>query len=203
MVFQTAQPRGHGKCKRSVFSDSWFPFPQRISQKPWPFLLFTCDSNRSTVGLFATAVLPYSIRPLNNLAKLSSKALNWFLQCSVYLNDTGVCVLFTSHSHSLSVGMRLSSEKTDHELPWHLSYLEPTTLMLIGILGQRYVQFWIGFSFFVVCLAAFLSHIILLTIILAKRSLLQPTLHLAVLEASDVGLCVATAPKMLDIFLFG
>lgn len=59
------------------------------------------------VGLFATAC---SLKPLNNLAKLSSKVLSLFLQGSVCLNDSGVCVLFTSHAHSLSAGMRISGD---------------------------------------------------------------------------------------------
>lgn len=66
------------------------------------------------VGLFATAMLACSIKRLNNRAKLSSKVLSLFLQGSVCLNDSGVCELFTSHSHSLSAGMRIRGEKKDH-----------------------------------------------------------------------------------------
>ncbi|KAF5922112.1 hypothetical protein HPG69_006226 [Diceros bicornis minor] len=32
----------------------------------------------------------------------------------------------------------------------NMSYLDPTTVTLIGIPGLEHVQFWIGFSFFVV-----------------------------------------------------
>ena len=86
----------------------------------------------------------------------------------------------------------------------NMSYLDPTTVMLIGIPGLEHVQFWIGFSFFVVCVVAFLGNIILLIIIPAERSLHQPMyIFLAVLAATDIGLCVAIAPKMLAIFWFG
>nr|XP_014695041.2 olfactory receptor 52A1-like [Equus asinus] len=84
------------------------------------------------------------------------------------------------------------------------SYLDPTTGTLIGIPGLEHVQFWIGFSFLVVCLVVLLGNIILLIIIPSERSLHQPMyIFLAVLAATDVGLCVAIAPKMLAIFWFG
>ncbi|XP_006183161.2 olfactory receptor 52A1 [Camelus ferus] len=86
----------------------------------------------------------------------------------------------------------------------NMSYLDPKTLTLIGIPGLEHVQFWIGFSFFVVCLVALLGNTVLLIIIPAERSLHQPMyIFLAVLAATDVGLCVAIAPKMLAIFWFG
>nr|XP_006203649.1 olfactory receptor 52A1-like [Vicugna pacos] len=86
----------------------------------------------------------------------------------------------------------------------NMSYLDPKTLTLIGIPGLEHVQFWIGFSFFVVCPVALLGNTVLLIIIPAERSLHQPMyIFLAVLAATDVGLCVATAPKMLAIFWFG
>ena len=47
----------------------------------------------------------------------------------------------------------------------NLSYLAPTTVMLNGIPGLECVQFWIVFSFFVVCLVVLLRIIILLIII--------------------------------------
>ncbi|VCW69023.1 unnamed protein product [Gulo gulo] len=83
----------------------------------------------------------------------------------------------------------------------NMSYLDPTTVMLIGIPGLEHMQFWIGFSFFIICVVALLGNIILLIIIPAERSLHQPMyIFLAVLAATDVGLCVAIAPKMLAIF---
>ncbi|XP_029771214.1 olfactory receptor 52A1-like [Suricata suricatta] len=86
----------------------------------------------------------------------------------------------------------------------NMSYLDPTTLMLIGIPGLQHVQFWIGFSFFAICLVALLGNIILLIIIPRERSLHQPMyIFLAVLVATDIGLCAAIAPKMLAIFWFG
>ncbi|XP_045638840.1 olfactory receptor 52A1-like [Ursus americanus] len=86
----------------------------------------------------------------------------------------------------------------------NMSYLDPTTVTLIGIPGLEHVQFGIGFPFFVVCLVALLGNISLLIIIPAERSLHQPMyIFLAVLAATDVGLCGAIAPKMLAIFWFG
>ncbi|XP_026374151.2 olfactory receptor 52A1-like [Ursus arctos] len=83
------------------------------------------------------------------------------------------------------------------------SYLNPRTVILIGIPGLEHVQFWIGFPFFAVCLVALLGNIILLLIIPTERSLHQPMyIFLAVLAATDVGLCGAIAPKMLAIFWF-
>ena len=86
----------------------------------------------------------------------------------------------------------------------NMSYVDPKTVTLIGIPGLEHVQFWIAFSFFVVCLVALLGNIILLIIIPTERSLHQPMyIFLAVLAATDIGLCVAIAPKMLAIFWFG
>ncbi|XP_077612910.1 olfactory receptor 52A1-like [Crocuta crocuta] len=83
------------------------------------------------------------------------------------------------------------------------SYLNPGTIFLIGIPGLEHVQFWIGFPFFAVCLVALLGNIILLIIIPTERSLHQPMyIFLAVLAATDLGLCAAIAPKMLAIFWF-
>ena len=86
----------------------------------------------------------------------------------------------------------------------NMSYMDPKTVTLIGIPGLEHVQFWIGFSFFAVCLVALLGNIILLIIIPTELSLHQPMyIFLAVLAATDIGLCVAIAPKMLAIFWFG
>ena len=86
----------------------------------------------------------------------------------------------------------------------NMSYLDPAAVMIIGTPGLEHVQFGIGFSFFVVCLVALLGNIILLIIISAERSLHQPMyIFLAVLAATDIGLCAAIAPKMLAIFWFG
>ncbi|XP_040345021.1 olfactory receptor 52A1-like [Herpailurus yagouaroundi] len=86
----------------------------------------------------------------------------------------------------------------------NMSYLNPKTVTLIGIPGLEHVQFWIGFPFLGVCLVAVLGNIFLLIIIPTERSLHQPMyIFLAVLAATDLGLCVAIAPKMLAIFWFG
>ncbi|XP_071074466.1 olfactory receptor 52A1-like [Dasypus novemcinctus] len=86
----------------------------------------------------------------------------------------------------------------------NMSYMNPRTVILIGIPGLQHVQFWIGFPFFAVCLVALLGNIFLLIIIPTERRLHQPMyIFLAVLTATDLGLCVAIAPKMLAIFWFG
>ncbi|XP_040819951.1 olfactory receptor 52A5-like [Ochotona curzoniae] len=85
----------------------------------------------------------------------------------------------------------------------NMSYLNPRTVVLLGIPGLEHVQFWIGFPFFGICLVALLGNIFLLIIIPSERSLHQPMyIFLAVLAATDLGLCVAIAPKMLAIFWF-
>uniref|UniRef100_H0XXV6 Olfactory receptor n=2 Tax=Otolemur garnettii TaxID=30611 RepID=H0XXV6_OTOGA len=85
----------------------------------------------------------------------------------------------------------------------NMSYWNPRTVILIGIPGLEHVQFWIGFPFFAVCLVALLGNVILLIIIPAERSLHQPMyIFLAVLAATDIGLCAAIVPKMLTIFWF-
>ncbi|XP_061295822.1 olfactory receptor 52A5-like [Bos javanicus] len=64
----------------------------------------------------------------------------------------------------------------------NMSYLNPRTVILIGIPGLQHMQFWIGFPFFAVCLVALLGNIILLIIIPMERSLHQPMyIFLAVL----------------------
>ncbi|XP_075403878.1 olfactory receptor 52A1-like [Tenrec ecaudatus] len=83
------------------------------------------------------------------------------------------------------------------------SYLNPRTVILIGIPGLEHVQFWIGFPFFAVCLLALVGNTFLLIIIPTERTLHQPMyIFLAVLAATDLGLCISIAPKMLVIFWF-
>ncbi|XP_037377932.1 olfactory receptor 52A1-like [Talpa occidentalis] len=85
----------------------------------------------------------------------------------------------------------------------NMSYLNPKTVILIGIPGLEHVQFWIGFPFCAVCLVALMGNIFLLIIIPTERSLHQPMyIFLAVLAVTDLGLCLAIAPKMLAIFWF-
>ncbi|XP_011379433.1 olfactory receptor 52A1-like [Pteropus vampyrus] len=87
--------------------------------------------------------------------------------------------------------------------PNNTSYLNPRTVFLIGIPGLEHVQFWIGFPFFVLCLVALVGNIILLIIIPTERNLHQPMyIFLAILAATDIGLCAAIVPKMLAIFWF-
>ncbi|XP_003465406.3 olfactory receptor 52A5-like [Cavia porcellus] len=86
----------------------------------------------------------------------------------------------------------------------NISNLNSRMVTLIGIPGLENVQFWIGFPFFGLCLVAVLGNILLLVVIPIERSLHQPMyILLAVLAATDLGLCVAIAPKMLAIFWFG
>nr|XP_004650800.2 olfactory receptor 52A5-like [Jaculus jaculus] len=85
--------------------------------------------------------------------------------------------------------------------PVNTSYMNPRTVILIGIPGLEHVQFWIGFPFLAVCLVALFGNVILLIIIPTERSLHQPMyIFLAVLAATDIGLCAAIAPKMFAIF---
>lgn len=85
----------------------------------------------------------------------------------------------------------------------NVSYLNPQTVTLIGIPGLEHVQFWIGFPFLGVCLVALLGNTFLLIIIPTERRLHQPMyIFLAILAGTDLGLCVAIAPKMLAIFWF-
>ena len=67
----------------------------------------------------------------------------------------------------------------------NMSYLNPKTVILIGIPGLEHVQFWIGFPFFSVLLVALLGNIVLTIIIATERSLHQPMyILLAVLVGS-------------------
>nr|XP_023396344.1 olfactory receptor 52A1-like [Loxodonta africana] len=86
----------------------------------------------------------------------------------------------------------------------NMSYSNPRAMTLIGIPGLEHVQFWIGFPFFGVCLLALMENIFLLIIIPAECSLHQPMyVFLTILAATDLGICIAIAPKMLAIFWFG
>ncbi|XP_074046259.1 olfactory receptor 52A1-like [Macrotis lagotis] len=83
------------------------------------------------------------------------------------------------------------------------SFLDPTTVTLIGIPGLEHLHFWIGFPFCFLCIVALLGNVLLLIIIPTERSLHQPMyIFLAILAATDLGLCAAIVPKMLAIFWF-
>ncbi|XP_043854186.1 olfactory receptor 52A1-like [Dromiciops gliroides] len=83
------------------------------------------------------------------------------------------------------------------------SILDPATVTLVGIPGLEHLHFWIGFPFCIVCIVALLGNVLLLTIIPIERNLHQPMyIFLAMLAATDLGLCAAIAPKMLAIFWF-
>uniref|UniRef100_A0AC11D0H1 Uncharacterized protein n=1 Tax=Ovis aries TaxID=9940 RepID=A0AC11D0H1_SHEEP len=81
----------------------------------------------------------------------------------------------------------------------NMSYLNPKTVILIGIPGLEHVQFWIGFPFFSVCLVALLGNVILIIII----SLHKPMFYfLAMLSLTDMGMSISTLPTVLRIFWF-
>ncbi|XP_068964967.1 olfactory receptor 52A1-like [Petaurus breviceps papuanus] len=83
------------------------------------------------------------------------------------------------------------------------SFLDPTTVTLVGIPGLEHLYFWIGFPFCVLCIVALLGNVLLLTIIPTEHSLHQPMyIFLDMLAATDLGLCATIAPKMLAIFWF-
>ncbi|XP_072466301.1 olfactory receptor 52A1-like [Notamacropus eugenii] len=83
------------------------------------------------------------------------------------------------------------------------SFIDPKTVTLVGIPGFEHLHFWIGFPFCVLCIVALLGNVLLLTIIPTERNLHQPMyIFLAMLAATDLGICAAIAPKMLAIFWF-
>uniref|UniRef100_A0A8B9QJL6 G-protein coupled receptors family 1 profile domain-containing protein n=1 Tax=Apteryx owenii TaxID=8824 RepID=A0A8B9QJL6_APTOW len=82
-------------------------------------------------------------------------------------------------------------------------YFSPTFLTLLGIPGLEAVQHWIGIPFSLMFAAALLGNSILLATIWTERSLHEPMyILLAMLVATDLGLCTTIMPKMLGIFWF-
>ncbi|XP_062445729.1 olfactory receptor 52A1-like [Rhea pennata] len=79
----------------------------------------------------------------------------------------------------------------------------PPFLTLMGIPGLEAVQHWIGIPFSLMYATALLGNGILLATIQTERSLHQPMfILLAMLAATDLGLCSTIMPKMLGIFWF-
>lgn len=173
---------------------------------PETFLFFSSDRS---IGLFASAILMCVIESQNILVKLPSKALKLFVRCSVWLNDN--CCKWELKLFDFSFKFSFAGYQNQWREdriptsmpPINTSYLNPRTVFLIGIPGLEHVQFWIGFPFFILCLVALVGNIILLIIIPTERSLHKPMyIFLAVLAATDIGLCAAIVPKMLAIFWF-
>ena len=83
----------------------------------------------------------------------------------------------------------------------NVTYLNPGTVILIGIPGLEHVQFWIGFPFFVVCLVALLGNLFLLIIIPTERSLHQPMYYfLSLLSGNVLGVSFSTLATVLGVF---
>ncbi|KAM8821384.1 olfactory receptor 52A1-like [Eudromia elegans] len=82
-------------------------------------------------------------------------------------------------------------------------HFNPTFFTLIGLPGLEAVQHWLGIPFCAMFAAAILGNGLLLATIHTERSLHQPMyILLAMLAATDMGLCTTIVPKMLGIFWF-
>ncbi|XP_009678613.2 olfactory receptor 52A1-like [Struthio camelus] len=82
-------------------------------------------------------------------------------------------------------------------------HYSPSFLTLTGIPGLEAVQHWIGIPFLLMYTAALLGNSILLATIWTECSLHQPMyILLAMLAATDLGLCTTIMPKMLGVFWF-
>lgn len=137
-----------------MFSVPWFPFPQRLRQGSQNFLIFYLWL-RST-GLFASAITTCITEfHQNTLAKLPSKELNLLVQCSIWLYDDSWMIV-RDKAFWLLIQIffcRCQNLQQEDRIPVSMasintSYMNPRTVILIGILGLEHVQFRIGFPFF-------------------------------------------------------
>uniref|UniRef100_A0A8C4K0D7 Olfactory receptor n=1 Tax=Dromaius novaehollandiae TaxID=8790 RepID=A0A8C4K0D7_DRONO len=82
-------------------------------------------------------------------------------------------------------------------------HFHPPFLTLTGIPGLEAVQHWIVIPFSLMYAAALLGNSVLLATIRTERSLHEPMyILLAMLAATDLGLCTTITPKMLGVFWF-
>ncbi|XP_075809330.1 olfactory receptor 51G2-like [Microtus pennsylvanicus] len=82
------------------------------------------------------------------------------------------------------------------------SWFQPTTLLLIGILGLEDVQIWFSIPLCVMYLIALLGNCTILFVIKTTPILHEPQyIFLSMLAATDMGLSVSTLPTVLNVFL--
>ncbi|XP_035883471.1 olfactory receptor 51A4-like [Phyllostomus discolor] len=82
------------------------------------------------------------------------------------------------------------------------SWLQPPTLLLIGIPGLEAVQIWISIPLCVMYVIALLGNFTILFVIKTTFSLHEPQyIFLSMLAATDLGLSLSTLPTVLNVFL--